>query len=95
MKYCEKCNAINLNEQIFYRKCNHQFEDFDWNRVEHENIYSNTLNNVFREADRDIHNNYFKVSLIKDGIKFIIWTVICLYGVYYGLNNSLWYYLTG
>ena len=92
MKYCEKCNAINLNEQIFCRKCNHQFEDFDWNRVEHENIYSNTLNNVFREADRDIHNNYFKVSLKKDGIKFIIWTVICLYGVYYGLNNSLWYY---
>ena len=92
MKCCEKCNAINLNEQIFCRKCNHQFEDFDWNRVEHENIYSNKLNNVFREADRDIHNNYFKVSLKKDGVKFIIWTVICLYGVYYGLNNSFWYY---
>ena len=92
MKYCKNCKALNLNEQIFCRKCNHQFEDFDWDAVEHENIYSDSLNDQFRQTDRDIYNKYFDISIIKDGIKFIIWTIICVYGMHYGLNNSLWYY---
>ena len=68
MKYCEKCNAINLNEQIFCRKCKHQFEDFDWNSIERENIYSDSLNNQYRDDEREIHEKHFNISLKKDGI---------------------------
>jgi len=95
MKYCENCKALNLNEQIFCRKCNHQFEDFDWDAVEHENIYSDSLNDQYRETERDLHKNHFNVSLKKDSIKFIIWTIICIYGMYYGINNSwICYYIS-
>ena len=95
MKYCENCNAENLNEQIFCRKCNHQFEDFDWNTVERENVYADSLNDQFRQTEQDLHEKHFNVSLKKDGIKFIIWTVICIYGMYYGIQHSwLCYYIS-
>ena len=95
MKYCKNCKALNLNEQIFCRKCNHQFEEFDWDAVEHENIYSDSLNDQYRETERDIHKNHFNVSLKKDSVKFIIWTIICIYGIYYGINNSwICYYIS-
>ena len=95
MKYCENCNAENLNEQIFCRKCNHQFEDFDWNTVERENVYADSLNNQFRQTEQDLHEKHFNISLKKDGIKFIIWTVVCIYGMYYGVQHSwLCYYIS-
>ena len=95
MKYCENCNAENLNEQIFCRKCNHQFEDFDWNTVERENVYADSLNDQFRQTEQNIHEKHFNVSLKKDGIKFIIWTILCIYGMYYGIQHSwLCYYIS-
>lgn len=65
MKYRGNCDTSNLNQQIFCRRCDYQFEDFDWNTVERENIFSDSLNNQFRETERNIHKFIWNKPWIK------------------------------
>ena len=50
LKYCKNCGYVNLDEQFECRHCGCEFEAFDWDSVEREN--------VTRDADYLITREY-------------------------------------
>ena len=84
MKHCSGCGYENLNEQILCRHCGKEFEDFDLDGVDRENICTDSSNDWARHWEYEWITSYSGDNVLKDSVKFIVESLLCFYGVYLG-----------
>ena len=87
MKYCKKCGYENLNEQIYCRHCGFEFEYFDWDSVERENLTINSLMVGRRNIEYERYQKKLNQSLKFDWIILIISSIIFIPCIIYGLQH--------
>jgi len=94
MKYCANCGYENLDEMFSCRHCGFEFEDFDWDNVERENISRDSEYLSVRVEEQEIIERKMSGSVVKDWAFLLFSSVICLGMMHYGLYHSwFWYWL--
>lgn len=94
LKYCKNCGYENLDEQFECRHCGCEFEAFDWDSVERENVTRDADYLITREYEYNFIMKKLNGSVVKDWIFLLISSFICIEIIYYGFYHSwFWYWL--